>query len=74
MDKYHATHGTLLKRMTAFILMITLSLGTTKGRAAVHAIVKKAHLADKFIKIGFKMLLFLTVLSLLFIIKSQLFK
>ena len=65
---------TLLNKITAFVVMITLSLGKAKGRAAVHAIVRKARLLDKIIKIGFKIILYLVVLSLLFFLKTQLFR
>ena len=74
MSNHSAKQNTLLDKITAFVLMVTLSLGKAKGRAAVHAIVRKARLLDIIIKIGFKVLLFLTVLSLLFLLKAQLFR
>lgn len=74
MPNNSAKRHTLLDKITAFVVMITLSLGKAKGRAAVQTMVSKALLLDKLIKIGFKVFLFLTVLALLFFLKATLFR
>ncbi len=71
MSNHSAKRNTLLDRITAFLLMVTISLGKARGRAAVHALVGKARLLDKIIKIGFKVLLYLMVLGLLFFLKAK---
>jgi hypothetical protein len=53
--------------------MITVSIGTRKGRTAVNRLASLSGKLNLAIKIGFKIISFITVLSLLFLIKKWMF-
>jgi hypothetical protein len=65
-------HQSLKDKVSAFILMITISLGTNKGRKAVSKFVKYLDLTQLGIKVGFKFILFTTVLLLLYLLSRYL--
>jgi hypothetical protein len=65
-------HQSLKDKVSAFILTITISMGTNKGREAVDTLVKYLDLINLGIKIGFKLILFTTVLLLLYLLSRYL--
>lgn len=73
MGKYFSKSHTFLNKITTFVLMITLTLGTTKGRTLINSIIHKLRLLDKTVKIGFKVFLYVSVLLILFVIKKLMF-
>jgi hypothetical protein len=70
MGKFFAKSHTLLNKITTFIFMITLSRGTSKGRTFINSVIDRLNLMDKGIKIGFKVLLYISVILILFAIKK----
>jgi|GEM_PF-5878181 len=73
MHKSSRKRNFFIDRISAFLLMVTVSVGTEKGRTAVSRLAALAGKLNRWIKIGFKVILFITVLSLLFLIKKEVF-
>jgi hypothetical protein len=70
MHKGSRQRNGFIDRFTAFVLMITVSMGTEKGRTAVNRLASLSGKLNLTVKIGFKIILFMTVLTLLFLIKK----
>jgi hypothetical protein len=73
MGKHDRKTHTLLNKLTTFVLMISLTLGTSKGRTFIDSVIGKSNLLEKGIKIGFKVFLYISVLLMLYIIKKWTF-
>lgn len=73
MDKNDPKSHTFLKKITAFILMISLTVSTAKGRALINTVANTARQVDQGIKIGFKIILYLVVILFLYMLKRWLF-
>lgn len=73
MQKKSHKHAGIIDRITAFLLMITMSIGTKKGYAEVTRLAKASDKIDRYVKTGFKVVLFITVLLALFLIKKIMF-
>lgn len=73
MHKQSREHNSLFDKITAFVLMISVSIGTRKGRAAVSRMIMLADKTNKLIRIGFRVILIIVVFSLIFFLKKWLF-
>lgn len=73
MIKYYAKKHPFVNKITTFALMVTLTVGKAKGRAAIDSTLENLHLLDKGIKVGFKIFLYLTTLLTLYLVKQWMF-
>jgi hypothetical protein len=73
MSKHTTRKGDLIDRITTFILMISWTLETKKGRQSIEQAADMIDKAKLLVRIGFKIVLFAVVLFLLFFIKKWMF-